>query len=99
MRRGPAAAGGFMAALVRGRRAVRKDIDPTIRDSLLVCRAPCSESAPWSVVAGIANDEGGRRSCRDVERTGGRIEGRSLAHVIGARPLHGMQSHAQIGRA
>src|SRR5712664_7666 len=39
MRRGPAAAGRFMAAIVRGRGAVRKDIDPTIRDSPLVWRA------------------------------------------------------------
>ncbi len=49
------------------------------------------------VLAGIANDENGRRSWRDLERTGGRIEGRSLDHVIGATPLDGVQLRDRRG--
>src|SRR5438132_2203690 len=45
------------------------------------------------VAVGIANDEDGRRSWRDVEPTADPIELRSLDHAIGAAPLDGVQSH------
>src|SRR2546430_17658163 len=57
-------------------------------------------SAAWAkmracrllVAVGIANDEAGRRSWRDVEPPADPIDLRSLDHAIGAAPLDGVQS-------